>query len=141
MTGRQHSTSKIRRILGMRLLSQPVRRMDRKQSAPSGNWKSIDCSVEYPNVLTIRGPKPLTAPLTVYAAAIMSAMIQILASKAASFICDGLRTWHRTPVWPFRRRSTAMMRSSGVRNQAETAELGIDRQTKPNRIVSAPARR
>ena len=45
--------------------------MTMKHSPPRGNWKRIDWRVFQPNVDTMRGPKPLTAPLTVYADAIM----------------------------------------------------------------------
>ncbi len=62
----------------------------------------------YPNVETMRGPNPLTAPLTVYldsiqqrsygidsstyAAAIINATTQIFTSSSASFNCDFFKT-------------------------------------------------
>lgn len=102
ITGRQQSTSKMMRILGIRLESHPVRRMKMKTTPPSGNCRRIESRVVHPNVDTIRGPKPETAPLTVYlplstryslrrpeesyAAAIMNAISQILKSKNVSRI-------------------------------------------------------
>jgi len=75
-----------------------------------------------------------------YAAAIMMATKYSFASVTASFTWLILIWWHRTPVWPFRRRSTATLRSSAVRNQAETGEFGIVQHQRPNRKVNPPAR-
>lgn len=36
-----------------------------KNFAPRGNWNRIESEFECPKVETIRGAKPLTAPLTV----------------------------------------------------------------------------
>jgi hypothetical protein len=54
------------RILGILEPRNPVRRMAIRHRPPSGNWKRMLASVDQPKVLTIRGPKPDTAPLTVY---------------------------------------------------------------------------
>ncbi len=94
-------------MLGILLERYPVKRMKMKTTPPSGNCRSIESRVDqllysrsayrrsvklyaetHPNVDTMSGPNPLTAPLTVYAAAIISATSQILISPAASRICE-----------------------------------------------------
>lgn len=66
MTGRQQMMSMMMRMLGILEPRKPVRRMTIRQRPPSGNWKRMLASVDQPKVLTIKGPKPDTAPLTVY---------------------------------------------------------------------------
>ena len=66
MTGRQQNMREYMRMFWYSEHSQPDNVMPMADSAPRGNWNRILSSVEYPNVDTIRGPKPVTAPLTVY---------------------------------------------------------------------------
>ncbi|KAK5630247.1 hypothetical protein RRF57_005962 [Xylaria bambusicola] len=65
ITGRQQDMRVMMRTLGMRMQMYPVNGIPSAQIAPRGNWKRMDWRGEYPNVETIRGPKPDTAPLTV----------------------------------------------------------------------------
>lgn len=115
--------------------------MTMTHSAPRGNCNNIDWRVLHPNVDTMRGPKPLTAPFMVYVDAIIKAISHTLTSVTASLTCDILNFVHRTPVCPWRSLSTAVNLSCGVRNHAETGELGITKQKHPKRRVSAPASR
>src|SRR6478752_3791366 len=141
MTGRHVKMSmKIRMLVNLEP-SQPVRRITMKHSPPRGNWNRMEWRVLQPKVETMRGPKPLTAPLTVYADAIISATSQILTSRIASFSWELLNLVQRTPVCPCLKRSTAANRSSEVRNQADTGEFGMMKQNSPNKKVSDPARR
>lgn len=66
ITGRQHRTSNRTLIFRYRELSHPIRTIPVPDRAQSGNWKRMLCREEYPNLVTIRGPKPDIAPLTVY---------------------------------------------------------------------------
>lgn len=112
-----------------------------KQIAPRGNCQRIDSSVDHPNVLTINGPKPDTAPLTVYADAMRTKTSQSLMSSADSRSWDFLIEWQRTPVAERRRRSMATRRSVGVRKKAVAGELGSRKHQMPKRRVRVPARR
>ena len=66
ITGRHVKTSIMSLVLGNLDPRKPVARMTMKQRPPRGNWNRMDSRVFQPKVLTIRGPKPLTAPFTVY---------------------------------------------------------------------------
>jgi hypothetical protein len=66
ITGRQHITKLITLMLRYLEHSQPVPMIPIPAIPPRGNWKRILSKVEYPNVDTISGPKPDTAPFTVY---------------------------------------------------------------------------
>src|SRR2546423_15552352 len=112
-----------------------------KQIPPNGNWNRMESRVEYPKVETINGPKPLTAPLTVYADAIIKATSQTLISRNDSLICDALNFVQRTPVCPYLKRSVAITLSSCFRNHAVTGEFGTKKQQIPNKNVTNPARR
>lgn len=141
MTGKQQRIRRISRILGIREDRNPVRRMKMKQIPPSGNWKRMASRAEYPKVVTIKGPNPLTAPFTVYAEAIMIATSQTFISRNPSWIWERLNFVHRTPVCPYLKRSVAATRSSLVKNHAVTGEFGTAKQANPKRNVRDPANR
>lgn len=65
MTGKQQRISRMMRMLGIRLDSQPVSKMKMNTTPPRGNCRRIESRVVHPNVETIKGPKPETAPFTV----------------------------------------------------------------------------
>lgn len=66
MVGRQQASKSLMRIFLYFEQSQPVSGIPTAHTAPSGNWKRMLSRAEYPNVETMSGPKPETAPLTVY---------------------------------------------------------------------------
>jgi len=66
MTGRAQRTSWMIRMLRMRDDKKPVRRMKMSTMPPRGNCQRMESRVVHPKVETISGPKPDTAPLTVY---------------------------------------------------------------------------
>lgn len=128
-------------MLGMREDNHPVRRMKIRQMPPSGNCQRIDSKVDQPKVLTISGPNPDTAPLIVYAAAIINVTNQTFGSRKLSLIWDHLNLVHRTPVCPYRSLSVATTLSSFFKNHALTGELGMAKHMIPNKNVKAPASR
>ncbi len=71
----------------------------------------------------------------------MTKIRYVLTSKNDSRTCDNLILVHRTPVWLYLSLSTAANRSSAVKNQAVTGELGKAKQANPNTIVNTPASR
>jgi hypothetical protein len=66
MTGRQHAMSIGIRVLGITVEMYPHSGIKITQTPPTGNWNKIESKVLYPNVETIKGPKPEIAPLIVY---------------------------------------------------------------------------